>query len=79
MNNKQDSSTGRQLLFWERLKCPDFVMIHKDSQPNSEPSSQSHTPPPVLPTLSDDDVQLLVEFLQLLDEWDRGPTPLPGH
>jgi len=41
------------------------------SQHDSQPIRQNNDSVGVLPNLNDSDVRLLVEFFQLLAEWDR--------
>jgi hypothetical protein len=48
-------------------------MIYENLQINSQPSHRDEADGS-LPTLNENDLQLLVRFFQLLDEWDRQPT-----
>jgi hypothetical protein len=50
-------------------------MIYENLQINSQPSHRGNEADGALPTLNDNDLQLLVRFFQLLDEWDRRPRP----
>lgn len=49
-------------------------MIYENLQINSQPSHGDNEADGALPSLNENDLQLLVQFFQLLDEWDRQPT-----
>jgi hypothetical protein len=46
-------------------------MARENSQNDSQPIHRNNDPDGTLPRLSDSDIQELVLFFQLLDEWDR--------
>jgi hypothetical protein len=46
-------------------------MASENSQTKSQPVQQNIHPGGVVATLSDRDIEELVRFFQLIDEWDR--------
>lgn len=49
-------------------------MSNENLEPRSEPERQNNNPDGVQRSLTDTDIEELIRFFELLDEWDRQAT-----